>query len=159
MSEENDKSPAVTLDEEVLMVYIGDTEWEKHKLWQQWIEITENNGEPMPKRPNIRLWDKLQKWATVGAVYRFKGRHDEQGHLTVSKSPSFAGQWKNEEDRSRWQLEHRLVAIERDARREFLPDDVVDPVRRAYQRTPAFKKAAFLAWLMTAIQKRPSKAE
>lgn len=41
----------------------------------------------------------------------------------------------------------------REARREFLPDEIIEPVRAAYQGTPHFKRQAFVAWLFQAIQR------
>lgn len=155
MGSESEKSSGSELNETVRMVFIGDTEW-KDKVWQQWVEIKQgqNNGDALPANPNVRMWQKLVKHAIVGAVYEFKGRHDEQDHLTVSTSGRFIEQWQNQDDRRQWQLNDRLIGIMRQARREFLAEEILEPVREAYQRTPYPQRQAFIAWLFQAIQRR-----
>lgn len=132
------------------MVYTGQTE-DGGKLYQQWIEIL--GGDTLDKA--IRLFAKLEKHPLVGGVYEFNVKSRDGERLVVGTPGRWARQWPIEEDRRRWQLQDRLTREMRAARREFLPDEVVEPVRQMYHRTPAMQRTAFIAWLMTAIQKRP----
>lgn len=142
------------MPETVQMVYTGQTE-DGGKLYQQWIEIVE--GQTLAK--SIRLFTKLEKHPLVGGVYEFNVKNREGERLVVGMPGRWMRQWPIEEDRQLWQLQDRLSREMRAARREFLPDEVMDPVRRMYHHTPAMHRTAFIAWLMTAIQKRPSKGE
>lgn len=138
------------------MVYAGQTEGQGRKLLQQWIEVGENNGEPLPADSTIRLYAKLERHAIIGVVYEFNVVDRQDDRLKVGTPGKWVGQWKNEQDRQRWQLENRLIRTVREARKEFLPDDLVNPIREVYQRTPAFQKTAFLAWLIQSLQKKAS---
>lgn len=44
----------------IVMVYIGETE-HKDKVFQQWVEIKENDGDPLPQPAEIRMWRKLEE--------------------------------------------------------------------------------------------------
>jgi len=148
--------PAGELNETIRMVLMGEVE-QKGKVYQRWAEVTnlENEGDPLPKNARTGLWDKLIKHGIVGGVYEFKARREDD-NLIVSSNARYVGQWKNEDDRRQWQLQDKLVTIERQARREFLPDEIMEPIREAYQKTPPFLKQAFVAWLFQAIQRRKS---
>lgn len=128
------------------MVFAGHRQDKKY--YQVWYDLVD--GELSKSQ---RLFDKITKQPLVGGIYEFSVHEKDGDHLTLGYGGRFVGTYDDEELRKEWQLNERLADIQKEARKEFLPDETLRPLREAYRKMFPARRAAFIAWLILSMQK------
>ena len=147
----------------VKMVYIGLAVGvgKDNKRYQLWLPVTDeeiDSGEisegdalaDAESNRRVRVYEKLVKAVgRPGVIYKFD---QEVGTTLLVKGGMFIGQWKNEGQRLRWQVQHDalreqldLLAKANKAGMRNILYEKLEPVREEFKALPTSQQSLFLA--------------
>lgn len=152
---------AATVYTSVKMAYIGLAVGKDNKRFQLWLPVTDeeiDSGEisaedaltDVCSNRRIRVYEKLVKAVgRPGVIYSFD---QEEGTTVLVKGGVFIGQWKNDSQRLRWQVQHDalreqldLLAKANKAGMRNILYEKLEPIREEFKALPTSQQSLFLA--------------
>jgi hypothetical protein len=113
-----------------------------------------NSGDPVDEnRKSLCYSPKRVKVSQPGSVYEAEVLNQDES--IFYNTVRYVGQWKNEEQRNRWQGQHRAKVVYEEAKKLEEKDKVksvlhecLDPLRQVYKGLPYQQRQAFIAAIL-----------
>lgn len=153
----------------IRMLYLGVRLYaEKPYLRHAWFTLRsrkfppiQNSGEPILVVDNrCRVFKKLRPYSCQpGSIFTFN--ESEDGSSVFIESATDMERWKNTEDNSRWEVEHRSaeqahkqVGLARKLSKENGFKNLVAPLREIYQSLSFNQRDVFIVMLINEIRRK-----